>query len=293
MIGNPSLTPNLVFFDETNPSIFKELSGDSNSPLFDGFFKKPIIYYNPTNNNLPFNHNKLNLTCIVVLVVLFGCFCYNSRTVSNNQEQSETRMVIDESPQKEQYMNNINSNNIEYFAQDNNKFDLPHQIEEPVQQYQKEPPNNEMVQQVNDIIKNDRLDQSMEMYPNRQLAEVQYPTANYNNQISQSSTNPLDIIKSNNSNEPIQELTYSQMEALRKEQDSLIKNNLQTGQDPSQIMNQQQYTNKKDLRNDSHSVHNQSDSPIEQIQTEVQNENKFNDVDSYLNADSSVSFSFI
>ena len=190
-------------------------------------------------------------------------------------------------------MNNINSNNVEFFSPDNNKFDLPHKNEEQAQQYQKEPHGTEMVQQVNDIIKNDRLDQSMEMYPNRQLAEVQCPTANYNNQINQSSTNPLDIIKSNNSNEPIQELTYSQMEALRKEQDSLIKNNLQTGQDPSQIMNQQQYTNKKDLRNDSHTVHNQSDSPIEQIQTEVQNENTFNDVDSYLNADSSMSFSFI
>ena len=99
-MSNPSLTPNLVFFDDINPIMFKELSGDSNLPLFDGFFKKPITYYNPTNTNLPFN-NRLNLICIVVLVILFGCFCYNSRSIKQNPEQPIPIKVINENPQKE------------------------------------------------------------------------------------------------------------------------------------------------------------------------------------------------
>jgi len=280
MNPHSNLKPNLVFF-----------GGDTND-LVSQFAHKPINYY-----QLPLNNGNLQLICVAILIILFCCFCYNSSSVKKDPVviQPDIPQPPPTENHQQEYMNgNINSNEIEYFAQNNNNVMSPDRIQVPehIINHEKEQHHPEMGQQVNDTIKNDRLEQSMDIYPNRHLAEVQYPTTNYNNQINQASINPKDLIQLNQSQDSVKELTYSQMESLREEQDNLIKNNLQHKPDPSYTI-KQQHTNKKDLKNDSHYTSNRSDSPIDQIQTEVTNENSFNDMGSFQSAETSMSFSFI
>ena len=262
---------------------------------------KPINYY-----QVPINNNRLQLICVLTLVVLFCCFCYSTRPNKNVQSESEINPDLDSIINPESQVNlpnkrinntNIsnqehynNHQNIEYFLSNNTekKHILPKQVNNYIQEEQVP----EIMTHVNDVIKNDRLDNSIDIHPNRQLSEIQYPNTNFNNNINinQESINPVDIMKHHNSPNSIKELTHSQMESIREEQDSLIRNNLQNTPDPTYNI-EQQHTNRKDIRNDSHTINN--DSPIEKIQTEVTNENMFNNFASFQNADTTASFSFI
>jgi hypothetical protein len=189
----------------------------------------------------------------------------------NQPETSPEQMnKIDESPQQPHIM--------EHFSHQNTSH-IPEQMNE----YASKQPSQIMSNSIqSDVIKNDRLFDSVNNMPKYKMQESPLPNINYNNSINVRETDPIQLTRPVESDQP-REMSYDELEKLRNQQDQDIKNGLDN---PSSvdIRKTTEYNNKKDHKNDIN---------IQNIRDEVAGERQMQELETGNLADDSLSFSFL